>query len=73
MSQISFVIFSFVINGARFVCFVQVNGNSLVNANHLRAVAVLKEAGNDVSMVVTRLVPTQKVGGSHSDLLKEST
>lgn len=37
-----------------------------MNADHLRAVAVLKDAGNDVAMVIARLVPIQKVS-SHLD------
>ena len=32
----------------------QVNNNTLVNADHHRAVAVLKDAGNNVTMVVAR-------------------
>lgn len=40
---------------------IQVNSNSLVNADHHRAVAVLKEAGNDVAMVVERLIPVASV------------
>jgi len=35
---------------------VKVNGNSLIGADHLRAVTVLKETGNDVSVIVGRLV-----------------
>lgn len=34
--------------------YVKVNSNSLVDADHHRAVAVLKEAGNSVTMVVAR-------------------
>ena len=34
----------------------QVNNNSLVEADHHRAVGVLKEAGNNVTMVVAREV-----------------
>ena len=36
---------------------VKVNGNSLVAADHHRAVQVLKEAGNDVTMIVVRESP----------------
>ena len=42
----------------------QVNNNTLVEADHHRAVAVLKEAGNNVTMVVAREVlrPGVKAG-----------
>ena len=36
------------------ISFLQVNNNSLVNADHHLAVAVLKDAGNNVTMVVGR-------------------
>ncbi|ESN98469.1 hypothetical protein HELRODRAFT_192938 [Helobdella robusta] len=40
----------------------EVNGNSLVNADHHRAVSVLKDAGNDVTAVVARLVAMENKG-----------
>ena len=39
----------------------QVNNEILVDADHHRAVAVLKEAGNDVTMVVARVTATPAV------------
>ena len=39
-----------------------------MNADHLRAVSVLKDAGNDISMVVARLVPIQKAS-SYSEFI----
>ena len=36
------------------LCVVQVNGHSLVGADHHRAVEVLKLAGNSVVMIVAR-------------------
>jgi len=44
--------------GAPCVCAVQVNGQSLVNADHHHAVAVLKSAGNDITMVITKATST---------------
>ena len=37
------------------------NSDVLVDADHHRAVAVLKEAGNDVTMVVARVTETPAV------------
>jgi len=42
------------------VCYCQVNGHSLVGATHHAAVDVLKEAGNDVTMIVARLTKKPK-------------
>jgi len=37
------------------LCAGQVNGRSLVGVTHHEAVDVLKEAGNDITMVISRL------------------
>jgi len=37
------------------VYVLKVNGHSLVNADHHHAVAVLKSAGNDITMVISKV------------------